>query len=539
MAVSQATAASVAKTHPESPWTPLRQRLFRMLWIATLVSNIGTWMHDVGAAWLMTSLAPSPIMVSMVQAAITLPIFVFALPAGVLADIVDRRRMLLLAQFWMLLAATSLGLLQLSGLVTPWLVLVLTFALGLGAALNAPPWQAIVPELVSKEDLPAAIALNSLGINIARAVGPALGGVVVAASGPGAVFILNGLSVLGVLVVLYRWQREPRPGSLPPERYFGALRAGFRYVRQSPALQTVLLRSGAFFLFASAPWALLPLVARRELGVGAGGYGSLLAFIGGGAVFGALMLPRLRSRIGANRLTAFATVVFALAAAALATVRDFPVLCAVMVVAGFAWIAMLSTLNVAAQMALPRWVKARALAVTIVVFNGAMAAGSAAWGAIATKFGIPVALVVAAGGQILALLLVYRRRFPDELSDLTPSLHWPAPTVAENPELDRGPVLVTVEYYVEAARSLDFVRAMDAMRRLRRRDGAISWRLFEDAARPGRWLELFELASWVEHLRQHERVTEADRLVQQGVQAFHVGDSPPLVSHLLAPSRLS
>ncbi|SFW36672.1 MFS transporter [Nitrosovibrio sp. Nv17] len=520
-----------------SPWAPLAQPLFRTIWIATLVSNIGTWMHDVGAAWLMTTLAPTPIMVSLVQAATTLPMFLFALPAGALADIVDRRRLLILAQCLMLIAATTLGLLQFLGLVTPAVLLLATFVLGLGAALNAPPFQAIVPELVSREDLSPAVALNSLGVNIARAIGPALGGAIVAVAGPGAVFVLNGLSVLGVLVVLARWRRGPRSGALPPERFIGALQAGFRYARRSPDLHTVLLRAGAVFVFASATWALLPLIARQELGLGAGGYGILLGCVGSGAVFGALVLPRFRRRASADAVIAAATSLLALAAIGFACLHSFPAACGTAFLAGAGWIAALSTLNIAAQMALPNWVKARTLAVYLVVFNGSMAGGSALWGAVATRWDIPAALTLAAGGQLLALLLVRRRRLPTQLPNLEPSLHWPVPATASDPELERGPVLVTVEYLVPAEHATAFIAAMDEMRRIRHRDGATLWRLFEDTARPGRWIEFFELDTWVEHLRQHERVTEADRATQERIRNFHAGSAPPAVSHLVAPPR--
>lgn len=520
-----------------SPWAPLERPVFRSLWIATLISNIGTWMHDIGAAWLMTTLAPSPIMVSLVQAATTLPMFLFALPAGVLADIIDRRRFLIFAQCLMLATATLLAALQFMGLVTPAILLLATFGLGLGAALNAPPFQAIVPELVRKEEISSAVALNSLGINIARAIGPALGGAIVAAAGPGAVFALNGVSVLAVLIALVRWQREPRSGALPPERFFGALRAGFRYVRQAPDFHTVLIRAGAFFVFASATWALLPLIARQELGLGAGGYGVLLGFLGAGAVCGAVALPRLRDRLSGNAVTGIATVVFTVVALGFAYLRSFPVACVLAFLAGTGWIAMLTTLNVAAQMALPNWVKARTLAVFLVVFNGCMAGGSALWGAIATELDIPTALTIAAVGQALALLLVSRRTLPSQLANLTPSLHWPAPAVASDPDLDRGPVLVTVEYAVPSERAEAFVSAMQDMRRIRRRDGAIFWELFEDTAVPGRWLEVFELETWVEHLRQHGRVTESDRVTQERVREFHAGTAPPAVSHLIAAPR--
>jgi len=540
--MAQETLATTSKgtgnqTATASPWAPLRLPVFRALWTATVVSNIGTWMHDVGAAWLMMSLSPSPLMVSLVQAATTLPMFLFALPAGVLADIVDRRRLLLFAQIWMLVAAALLGGLQVMGLVTPPILLLFTFALGFGAALNAPPFQAIVSELVPKGELPAAVALNSLGINIARAIGPAVGGGVVAALGPAAVFILNAVSVLGVLIVLLRWRRDPRAGTLPPERFFGAVRAGFRFVREVPAIRTVLVRAGAFFLFASATWALLPLVARQELGLSAGGYGILLAFIGAGAVLGALMLPRVRGKVSANGIVAGATVLFAAVALALAHLRNVPLLCAVMILAGVGWIAMLSTLNVAAQMALPNWVKARVLAVYLVIFNGGMAVGSTLWGTMASRFGVPLALIVAVIGLVLALILVHRRRLPDEVGNLTPSLHWPTPVVAQDPDLERGPVLITVEYQVPPNRAAEFVLAMEEMRHMRRRDGAFSWGLFEDTARPGCWLETFEVETWVEHLRQHERVTHADREVQERVNAFHIGADGPTVAHLLAPDR--
>jgi MFS family permease len=535
--MEQKVPVSAARAAEASPWAPLKQPLFRAIWIATLVSNIGTWLHDVGAAWLMTSLAPSPIMVSLVQAATTLPMFLFALPSGVLADIVDRRRLLISAQCLMLVAAVLLGVLQYMGLVTPVVLLVATFVLGLGAALNAPAFQAIVPELVPKEDLAPAVALNSLGINIARAIGPAIGGVIVAASGPGLVFVLNGISVLGVLITLYRWRRQPRSGTLPPERFFGAVRAGFRYVKQAPELQTVLIRAAAFFAFASATWSLLPLLARQQLGLGAGGYGVLLAFIGGGAVLGAVALPKLRSRLPANRVIAGATLLFAAVGFSLARLRSFEAACAVAFLAGIAWISMLSTLNIAAQMALPAWVKARTLAVYLVVFNGAMAAGSAIWGTLATSTDIPTTLTVAAAGQLVALLLVVRHRLPSELANLTPSLHWPAPVLSSTAEPDRGPVLVTVEYQVPAEQTEAFTTEMDRLRRIRLRDGAIHWGLYEDGERPGRWIEAFELESWVEHLRQHERVTEADRAVQEGIRRFHTGPGAPTVTHLVGARR--
>lgn len=520
-----------------APPAPLKSPLFRALWIATIVSNVGTWMHDVGAGWLMTSLSPDPLMVALVQAATTLPMFLFALPAGALADIVDRRKLLLAAQALGVVTAALLAAATLAGLTGPAVLLAFTFLLAVSAALSAPAFQAVVSELVPPAALPQAAALNSLGVNIARAIGPALGGVIIALSGPPAVFALNAVSVLGVLVVLARWRREAPASHLPAERFFAALRAGARYAAGAPALRTVLARSLGFFLFSSALWALLPVIARRELQLGAGLYGALLTFMGVGAVGGALLLPRLRRRISVNAATGGASALFALALVGLALAKAFAAAAAVMLVAGAAWIVMLASLNSAAQLSAPGWVKARALAINLVVFQGAMTAGASLWGAFASRIGIPTALLIAAGGLVLVLPWLMRR-FPlsSTAEDLAPSHHWLAPELVGEVANDRGPVLITVEYRIDPVQAAAFARAMAPMRRVRRRDGAVSWGLFEDAAQPGLMLETFVVESWLEHLRQHERVTHADREVQEAARAFHVGPEPPRVRHLIQPA---
>lgn len=523
-------------TQPEKAAGPLGFPVFRALWIATIVSNVGTWMHDVGAGWLMTSLSPSPLLVALVQAATTLPMFLLALPAGALADIVDRRRMLMAAQTLGLLAAALLAILTLFDLVTPEVLLAGTFMLGIAAALSAPVFQAIVPELVDKQALPDAIALNSLGVNISRAIGPALGGVIVALAGTAAVFALNAVSVVAVLAVLWTWKRPPTVRALPPEHFLGALKAGYRYTRHSPAMRLVLVRAVGFFLFGSALWAMLPLIARHGLGLDAAGYGALLGCMGAGAVVGALLLKRLRRTLPANTISVGATLFFALSTLALALATNAWIAGAVMFSAGLAWIGMLTSLNVAAQMASPGWVKARALAVYILVFQGAMAGGSILWGAIAASTSVPTALLVAAAGQTAALILAFRWRLPQDLAtDLSPSNHWAEPVVSVQPADDRGPVLIEIEYRVEPARLPEFVAALRDFRSSRQRDGAIRWDVWEDVAEPGRIVESFVVESWVEHQRQHARVTHADALDQRLLQAFHVGDRPPVVRHLLRP----
>jgi len=528
-------AAGDAPAAPAAAWSPLGQPLFRALWIAAILSNIGTWMQDVGATWLMTSLTVSPILIALVPAATTLPIFLFALPAGALADVVDRRRLLLVTQGFMLAASAGLGALTLLGTVSAPSLLVFTFVIGTGTALNAPAWQAIFPELVGRRDLPAALALNGIAINLARALGPALGGLVVAAAGPGATFLLNAASFLGVLVVLYRWRRPPRQSLLPVESLVGALLAGLRYARHSPDLHAVLFRSTAFILSGSALFALLPTIVRFELLQGPTGYGLALGCFGAGAVAGALALPALRLRLGPDGVVRAASALFASGLVALGLVRSFPLLCGVMLVAGGAWITLLTTFHAAAQAAIAPWVRGRGLAVYLLVFFGGMAMGSALWGAVASHAGLRAALGAAGAGTLLGIAATWRFRLKSgDGPDLAPSRHWPAPVISGEPDGDRGPVLITVEYRIDPGDADEFARAMRDVRRIRLRDGAFRWDLLSDPADPGRYVESFLVESWVEHMRQHERITLADRAIEERARRHHKGPGPPVVSHFIA-----
>lgn len=515
--------------------SPLASPVFRALWIATVVSNIGTWMHDVGAGWLMTSLSPNPLMVALVQAATTFPMFVLALPAGALADIVDRKKLLMLAQAFGLLAAAALAISTFAGVTDAALLLVFTAAIAGGAAFSAPAFQAIVPELVPAASLQQAVALNSLGVNIARAIGPALGGLIIAVSGPGAVFAANAVSVLGVLIVLGRWRRITEARHLPAEHMVGAMRAGLRYALRAPELRVVLIRAIGFFVFASCLWALLPIIARSDLGLGPLGYGGLLTFMGLGAVTGAVLMPRLRGRMSANAVTLSASLLLAAAMAGLSQSGQFATAAAMIFLAGLAWIAMMASLNGGAQATSPGWVKARALAVYLLVFQGSMALGATLWGTLASVIGVPstliaAALLLAAASALLSL------RFPlgaGSQLDLAPSSHWPAPIVDASVTHDSGPVLVTIEYRIAPADVSSFFAAMQTMRRIRRRDGAIHWGVYEDTTSPGTVIETFTVESWLEHLRQHDRVTNADRVQQDVLRGFHRGETPPVVRHFV------
>ena len=522
-----------------SPWSPLRHTIFRWLWIASVASNVGTWFQNVGASWLMTTLSASPAMVALVQAATSLPMFLLALPGGAIADVLDRRRLLIVTQTWMTLAAFGLGLTTAFGVTTPWLLLFFTFLLGLGAALNAPAWQASIPEMVPREDLPAAVFLGSVGFNIARAAGPALAGIVVAAAGPAVTFLVNAVSFLGVVIVLVAWRRPRQETVLPAERILGAMTTGMRYVRHAPEVIAPIVRGSTFVLCGSSLWALLPLVARSELKSGPAGYGLLLGALGLGAVAGAFALPHLKRDNSTDGVVAVATLVFAGATAALAYVREFWLLMAAMLLAGGAWLSLLSSLNVAVQTAVPSWVRARALSVYLLVFFGALAGGSALWGAVAERTGVPVALVASAAGMVVGLLATLRFHLRSgEGLNLAPSRQWPAPIVAHDLEPERGPVLVTVEYRIAPERAREFAETMRGVRRIRLRDGAMQWGLFVDSADPSLHTEIFLVKSWVEHLRQHERVTIADRDVEEQARAFHLGPDRPVVRHLIAePAR--
>jgi MFS family permease len=518
-----------------SVWAPLREPLFRAIWIAAVASNVGTWMEDVGEAWLMTSLSSSPLMVALVETAGSLPIVLLAVPSGAFADLIDRRRLLLITQAWMLIVAATLGLLTIAGITTPWLLLALAFALGLGAAANAPAWEAITPELVARKDLTAAVTLGVVAFNVARAVGPAFGGLLVAALGSGPVFLLNAASFLGVLFVLYRWRRPVEKNNLPPEHVLGAIRAGIRYVRHTPSLQAVLVRAAAFILCASALWALLPLVARQRLGLSASGYGILLGCLGLGGVTGASFLSKVRRKFSTNSLIVGATITFASVTVILAYVRSAALVGGALFFGGIAWIALLSTFNVAAQTETAAWVRARVLGVYMLAFFGGFAAGSALWGWIAGRVGISRALLIAAVGLVAGLTtgIRFKLRSGEDL-DLTPSAHWPEPKLQAEPAAQTGPVLVTIEYQIDPNDARAFTEAARASGEIKQRDGAFYWNLFRDTADQGRFVETFIVDSWGEHRRQHGRLTKADREVQERVRTFQLGGSPPKISHLIA-----
>ena len=542
-------------------WAPLRSPLFRALWLASLASNIGTGMHEVGAAWLMTSLTKSEPMNALVAAAGTFPMFLLALPAGALADIVDRRKLIICTQAWATLVAGTLAALTLFNLTGPWVLLFFTLLMALGGAMTGPAWQALLPEMVKKRQLPAAMSLGGAAWNLSRIIGPLLGGAIIGvaanilpnrATAPGVVFAINACSFLAVVAVFVRWRRPTREVDLPPEHILSAMRTGWGYARYSPEVQAILARTFGLMLCISAQFSLLPLYAREVLHLNAGGYASLLGFFGAAGVFGNMYYPRLRERYSPSRLLFFAALANAFNLLILAVVPghvaaplDIWLARASMLFGGLAWPVAIQTCNVNIVRSVPDWVRSRAAGIFTLVFMGSSTLGSILWGTIANRAaisnqpgsGIPIAFLGAAFGLLLGLIVLRRFVIVDPgNANLSPSQHWPDPTVAFEPAPEKGPVLVMVEYDIAPEATEEFVTAMQGVRRLRLRDGALRWNLFQDAAEPTRWVETVLVESWNQHLRQHARITHADREIEAAAHAFHRGDGNPRVSHLIASS---
>ncbi|HEY7307179.1 MAG TPA: MFS transporter [Bryobacteraceae bacterium] len=533
--------SSATQTITPSGWAPLRRPLFRNRTIASVVSNLGSWMQDTAGTWLMTALTGSPLLIALMQTAASLPVLLLGLPAGATADIFDRRRLLIFWQAWMLAAALVLCALTLAGIISPWALLILTFLLNIGAAMNNPAWQAIVPELVPRSELPDAISINSAGFNLARAVGPALGGLAVAAvatvtTGAGVVFLLNAASFVAVIAMLYTWHRTPLfKSALPSERLFGSMRAGIRYTFYAPALKAILFRAFLFTVFVSAVWALLAVVAQQDLHQGAMGYGILNGCMGLGAVIGAACLPRTRRVLPADTIIAVSSAVFVGTLLILSFVRNVPLILLSLIAGGFAWTSTTSTLNVGVQLSVPAWVQARSLGLYQMIFQGGMALGSAVWGAVAEHFSTSRSLLCAAIG--LAITLPFSRRFHvlhGKLPDLRPfAVNRPAPAVVIEPHPEDGPVLVNIQYSIRQEDYDEFTRAIHKMRDVRLRDGAIRWGVYQDTADPQRMVETFVVESWIEYLRQRERLTTSDRMIRDHLLTFHQGDGPPKASHMI------
>ncbi|WP_327145732.1 MFS transporter [Nocardia sp. NBC_01327] len=520
---------------PVSAWAPFASKVYRALWVAQLVSNLGTWMQTVGAQWLLVDQPHAALLVSLVQTATTLPVVLLVIPAGVLADLIDRRRLLIGAQSAMALIALLLAVTTAVGHTTPAVLLALLFAMGCGQALTMPTWQAIQPELVPREQIPAASALNGLSVNGARAIGPAIAGVLVSLAGPTFVFGFNAVSFIGIVVVLIWWRRPIRESALPLERPLAALQAGMRYVRSGPAIRRVLLRAVLFIIPASALWALLPIVARERLGLGSSGYGLMLGALGVGAVIGGLSFAALRRRLTATRMLTLSAVLFGVATMVSTLVQQLPLVLIALLIAGIGWPLAMSTLNSTMLLMFPAWVRARGMSVYTLVFMGGQAIGSLLWGSIAGAMGVVFALLLSA--VLLAVCAVSTLWWPVNQDatgfDLTPTAFWPEPYVLCEPDPADGPVLILQSYTVPDELVDRFLTAMARVGRSRQRTGAMEWRVYRDVGVADRFVEAFVVRSWAEHMHQHQvRLTAQDQRNEQDMAQYTVGE--PEISHLIA-----
>ncbi len=516
-----------------------------MLWWANLAANTGAWVQNTGAGWMMTSLDPSPLMVSLVQASSLLPVFLLALPAGALADILDRRRFLILAQAWMLAVSLLLCALTWAGVLGPWGLLALTFAVGAGTAMTFPGWAATTPELVPRADLVQAIALNGIGFNLARSMGPALGGFVIGWFGTAASFAMNAFCALLLLVALVFWKRAPEDvgRTLPKEHFLSAMRAGVRFVGASPLLRATILRAVAFFFFGAAMWGLLPLLVRVQLGLGPEAFGLMLTAMGAGAVGGGFAMPWMRARADRSRIVLLGAMLSSVSLVVLGVSHYWAPAAVGMFGYGVAWIVVASTLQASAQFAAPGWVRARAIGIYQLCFFGAMAAGSTLAGWAGREFGLTVALCAA--GAIGAFASWAVRRAPIEAAATPAPATTPAPPMPDAPAAELAPllregsgrVLEVVRYSIAPDDRAAFMATMEECRRVRLRGGAITWRLYEDVAHPERWVELWAMEDWTEHLREEGRLTAEDQAVLARASAFQRGDGAPEAARYLSVLR--
>ncbi|AHE52036.1 MFS transporter [Sphingomonas sanxanigenens] len=518
----------------DDPRAPFRIPIFRSVWLASMASNFGGLIQSVGASWMMIALQGSEQQVALVQSSQALPIMLLSLFAGAVADNLDRRTVMLAAQIFMLVASVALTIFAWAGWLTPWLLLAFTFLVGCGTAVNSPAWQASVGEMVPRPVLPSAVALNSMGYNIARSLGPAIGGVIVAAAGAAAAFLVNALSYVALIAVLARWRPPAVPRPLPPERIDVAVAAGVRYVAMSPNIRVVLIRAVLFGFAASAVPAMMPLVARDLIAGGPLTYGLLLGSFGVGAVAGALSSGRLRRLMSTERLVALASIGLALGAAGTGVSPWLPLTMAALVLGGAGWVLALSTFNVSVQLAAPRWVVARALALYQMHAFGGMAVGSWVFGLVAEKEDVGTALLAAAAVMLLSAALGLRLPLPQiETLDLDPTGKWQEPLTAVPVEPRSGPVVVTIDYRIAREDIPAFLTTMSERGRIRRRDGARHWTLLRDLADPELWVERYHVATWLDYVRHNQRRTNADAENSLALRALHRGDEAPRVHRML------
>ena len=528
---------------PASGWSPLTSSLYRTLWIAALLLYIGAAMYDVGASWLMTSLAPNPLFVSLITTATTLPIFLFAIPSGALSDIFDRRIILIIACAYMLIISMILGMLTLVGVTSPMVLLIFTFALGAGMTMIRTPIIPIMSGLVSSSELPAALTLSAVAGNLGRIVGFAVGGFIVAIVAPWAVFFLNSASFIGMIIVLSRLPKKSQinqESSLPPENIIRAIRAQIRYIRYSQASHVLIVRAGLFTLCSSALLSLLPILAKHDLGLDSTGFGLLLGSFGLGAIIGGIViLPKLRSKISVESLIIGSIGLLAIVIFAMGYIRDFTILCVIMGIGGVAYITIISKFYTIGIKSAPRWIGARVLAIYLLILNGGLAVGSVIWGSMANTLGIQITLSVAS--LALGVTILAKKRYNTTLLDdldFTPSGdHWSLPPeLSIDPPQSDNQVLITIDYKIDPKLSNEFEKSVRELGRILKSEGMANWELFQDTKDIGHYIEIRIADTWTDHMRQHERVTKNVQIMEDKILALLKDGPKPIVSHYIGKS---
>jgi MFS family permease len=516
------TASRVEARRIWAPLEPLRERVYRRIWSASVISNFGQLILGVGAAWEMTRLTSSPGMVALVQTALMVPLMLVSVPAGAIADMFDRRKIALVGLGFATLCAATLTTLSLAGLTTPWVLLAFCSLIGAGVALYNPAWAASIGEQVSAEHLPAAVALGSISYNLARSFGPAVGGVVVLAFGVPAAFFINAVAYLPLLIAFAFWRRKQVAARLPAERIGGALVAGARYARHSPPVRAAMVRSFAFGLAGAAAAALVPLVARDLLKGNASTYGLLLGCTGVGAVLGALLVNRARDRLSAEQAFMLCACTTGLMLLVIGASRVLVLTAAAMVVAGAANMLSIALISVSVQLSVPRWVAARAIAGYQSSLTGGIALGAWLWGRVAAHWSIEVAYFASGVAlcltPLIGLLLPMRRTSPTDVEMIEIGAE---PEVALDITARSGPIVVEIDYQVDPAEARKFYEVMLKLQRARLRNGAYQWSLARDLADPALWTERYHLPTWLDYLRLRSRFTHADRALQAAADAFN------------------
>lgn len=513
---------------------PLSSPVFRLLWLGGLISNLGTMVQTVGAGWLMATLATSNDMVAFVQAATTLPIMLFSIPAGAIADSYERRRVLLVAQVFMMAVALGLAAVAMLGHVTPWLLLALTFLLGCGTALHTPAWQASVGDIVPRDQIAGAVTLNSMGLNLTRSVGPALGGFIVAVSGAAAAFAFNAISFVPMVFALLKMPAAQPKAVLPRENLSRAVWAGLRYVSMSPNLMIVILRGFAFGVSAVAILALLPLVARDLLDGSALIFGVLLGAFGIGAILGGLANGWLRARFSSEAVVRLAFVGMGLAACLVGFSRSVWLTSLVLLPAGASWVLALSLFNVVVQLSTPRWVVGRVLSIYQTAIFGGMTAGGWLWGALSQGFDVPTALYAAAAASGAGAVIGVWFRLPAiSAQDLDPLNRFQEPATQLDMQPRSGPIFILIEYDIDQPDVPAFLAVMTDRRRIRIRDGARHWVLLRDVENPNLWKEAYHVPTWADYLRHNQRRTRMDADVTERLIALNRLGGKPHVRRMI------